>query len=110
MRETCSVKASLKRKKCECDGNILSLSVIQKVRASSKLIQAQCQSLNHLVNDTVQPTLREEVFAGINFREFFFGHFAEINFRELGFTEDSAGINFRELSLRRDFAGLIFEN
>ena len=44
-------------------------------------------------------TLREEIFAGINFREFFLGHFAGINFRELGFTEDFAGINFRALSL-----------
>ena len=53
-------------------------------------------------------TLKEEIFAGINFREFFFGHFAGINFRELGFTEDFAGINFRELSLRMDFAGINF--
>ena len=48
-------------------------------------------------------TLREEIFAGINFREFFFGHFAGINFRELGFPEDFAGINFRELSFTKDF-------
>ena len=53
-------------------------------------------------------TVREEVFAGINFREFFFGHFAGINFREFGFTEDFAGINFREWSLTRDFAGINF--
>ena len=53
-------------------------------------------------------TLREEIFAGINFRDFFFGHFAGINFRELGFIEDFAGINFRELSLRKDFAGINF--
>ena len=45
---------------------------------------------------------------GINFREFFFRHFAGISFRELGFTEDFAGINFRELSLRKDFAGINF--
>ena len=47
-------------------------------------------------------TLREEIFAGINFREFFFGHFAGINFRELGFNEDFAGINFRDTSLTKD--------
>ena len=45
---------------------------------------------------------------GRNFLEFFFGHFAGIIFRELGFTEDFAGINFRELSLRKDFAGINF--
>ena len=53
-------------------------------------------------------TLREEIFAGINFREFFSGHFAGINFRELGFTEDFAGINFRKLNLTKDFAGINF--
>ena len=42
------------------------------------------------------------------FANFFFGHFAGINFRELGFTEDFAGINFRELSLTKDFAGINF--
>ena len=52
--------------------------------------------------------MSEEIFAGIDFREFFFGHFAGINFREFGFTEDFAGINFRELSLTRDFAGINF--
>ena len=44
-------------------------------------------------------TLRKEIFAGINFREFFFWHFAGINFRESGFTEDFARINFRESAL-----------
>ena len=39
---------------------------------------------------------------------FFPGHFAGINFRALGFTEDFAGINFRELSLTKDFAGINF--
>ena len=53
-------------------------------------------------------TLREEIFAGINFRELFFGHFVGINFRELGFTEDFAGINFRELILTKNFAGINF--
>ena len=43
---------------------------------------------------------RELIFAN-----FFFGYFAAIIFRELGFTEDFAGINFRELSFTRDFAG-----
>ena len=53
-------------------------------------------------------TLSEEIFAGINIREFFYGRFAGIFFRELDFTEDFAGINFRELSLREDFAGINF--
>ena len=51
---------------------------------------------------------REEIFTGINFREFVFGHFAGINLLELGFTEDFAGINFRELSLTKDLAGINF--
>ena len=38
----------------------------------------------------------------------FFRHFAEINFRKFGFTEDFAGINFRKLSSTRDFAGINF--
>ena len=59
-------------------------------------------------NEILETTLREEIYAGINFREFFFGHFAGIIFRELGFTEDFPGINFRELSLRKDFAGINF--
>ena len=50
-------------------------------------------------------TLREEIFAGINF---FSGHFAGINFLELGFTEDFVGINFPKLSLTNDFAGINF--
>ena len=53
-------------------------------------------------------TLREEIFARINFREFVFGHFAGIYFRELGFNEDFAEINFRELSLTKDFMGINF--
>ena len=56
----------------------------------------------------LKDTLREEIFAGVNFRDFFFGHFAGINFRELGFTEDFAGISFREFSLAKDFAGINF--
>ena len=40
-------------------------------------------------------TLKEEIFAGINFRDFFSGHFAGINIREFGFTEDFAGIKAR---------------
>ena len=46
---------------------------------------------------------RELIFANI-----FWGHFAGINFREFGFTEDFEGINFRELSLTKDFAGINF--
>ena len=45
--------------------------------------------------------LREEIFEGINFREFFFGYFAGIDYRELGLAEDFAGIYFRELSLTK---------
>ena len=52
--------------------------------------------------------LKGRNFRGINFREFFFGHFAGIKFREFGFTEDFAGINFRELSLTRDFTETYF--
>ena len=52
-------------------------------------------------------TLREEIFARINF---FSGHFAGINFLELGFTEDFVGINFRELSLTKDFEGINFKS
>ena len=44
----------------------------------------------------------------INFRGFFSGLFAGINFRVLGFTEDLAGINFHELSLTKDFARINF--
>ena len=47
--------------------------------------------------------LKEEIFAN-----FFFRHFAGINFRELGFNKDFAGINFRELSLTKVFAGINF--
>ena len=53
-------------------------------------------------------TLREDIFAGINLREFFWGYFAGINFRELGFTEDFTGIDFRELSLTKAFARINF--
>ena len=48
-------------------------------------------------------------FAGINFCEFgFTEYFAGINFRELCFNKDFAGINFRELCLTKDFAGINF--
>ena len=39
--------------------------------------------------------LREEIFAGINFRE-------------VGFTKDFAGINFPKRNLYKDFAGVNF--
>ena len=55
----------------------------------------------------VSSTLRKEIFAGINFREFGFTEdFAGINFRELSLTRDFAGINFRESALFKDFAGV----
>ena len=45
---------------------------------------------------------------GRNFCKFFSGHFAGINFRKFGLTEDFAGISFREWSLAKDFAGINF--
>ena len=56
------------------------------------------------------PTVSEEIFAGINFRESSFEHFAGINFRELGFTEGFAGINFGELGFIRISRELVFAN
>ena len=49
--------------------------------------------LGRAVKIITRHTLREEIFAVINFREFFFGHFAGIDFCEFGFTEDFVGIN-----------------
>ena len=51
--------------------------------------------VNICIGSTLVYTVREEIFVGIDFREFFFEHFAVINFRELSFTEDFAGINSR---------------
>ena len=52
-------------------------------------------------------TLREEIFAGINFRELGFTQdFAGINFRELSLTKDFTGINFHESALFKQFAGV----
>ena len=48
------------------------------------------------MNHGIACTLREEIFAGINFRE-------------LGFTEYFAGINFHEFSLTKDFPGINFQ-
>ena len=56
----------------------------------------------------VSDYLKEKFSRELIFANFFFGHFAGINFRELGFTEDFAGINFREFSLAKDFAGINF--
>ena len=53
-------------------------------------------------------TLKVEIFAGINFCEFFLGHFAGIDFCELDFTKDFARINFRKSGLTKDFAGINF--
>ena len=52
--------------------------------------------------------LKGRNFRGNSFPRIFFGHFAGINFRELGLSEDFAGIHFRELSLTKDFAGINF--
>ena len=49
--------------------------------------------------------LRELIFAN-----YFSGHFAGINFRELGFTEDFAEINFGELGHIRISGELVFAN
>ena len=38
----------------------------------------------------------------------FFGHFAGIDFHELGNTKDFAGINFRELGSTKVFMGINF--
>ena len=73
------------------------------IDVSTHKCRRKCQ-----MNEIRLNSLREEIFAGINFREVFFRHFAGINFRELGFTEDFAGINFRELCLTKDFAGINF--
>ena len=54
----------------------------------------------------ISSTLREEIFAGINFCEFFFGHFVGINFSEFSLTKDFAGIDFRESALYKHFAGV----
>ena len=55
-------------------------------------------------------TLREEIFAGINFRELGFTEdLAGINIRELSLSKDFAGINFRESALYKDFAGVNFK-
>ena len=44
----------------------------------------------------------KEYFGGMNFREFVFGHFTGINFRDMGFTENFAAINFRVRDSYRD--------
>ena len=52
-------------------------------------------------------TSREEIFVGINFREFGFTEdFAGIKFRELSLTKDFVGINLREGALFKNFAGV----
>ena len=53
-------------------------------------------------------TLTEEIFPHLTFANFFFGHFAGINFRELDFNKDFASINFHQLSSTKDFAGIDF--
>ena len=51
---------------------------------------------------------RDSLINLVTFANFFSGHFADINFRELGFTEDFTVKNFRELSLTKDFVGISF--
>ena len=52
--------------------------------------------------------LKGRHFCGNSFSRISLGHFAGIDFRELGFIEDLEGIDFRELSLTKDFAGIDF--
>ena len=73
-----------------------------------KVICRHMYPFHVLIVVIVASALREEIFAGINFREFFCGNFAGINFHELGFNKYFAGISFRELSLTEDFAGINF--
>ena len=47
---------------------------------------------------------RDSLINLVTFANFFSGHFADINFRELGFTEDFTVKNFRELSLTKESA------
>ena len=84
------------------------INVIKRTLSSIRIIL--CYLIIFYSFSLLITTLREEIFAGINFREFLFGHFAGIIFRELGFTQDFAGINFRELSLTKNFAGINFRN
>ena len=66
-----------------------------------------CHSRKFFNVDLIFSTLREEIFVGINFREFgSIEDFAGINFRALSLTKDFAGINFRKSALSKDFAGV----
>ena len=77
--------------------------------AEEKIFQKNCDQEKIVKKRLPKHTMREENFAGINFRQFFFfRHFAEINFRALGFTTHFTGINFREWSLNEDFPGINF--
>ena len=59
------------------------------------------------MNHGIACTLREEIFAGINFRELGFTRdFAGINFRELSLTKEFTGINFRKSAFFKDFVGV----
>ena len=51
-------------------------------------------------------TLKEVIFARVDFRVIFFGHFAGINFRELGLTKDFWEIDIRESTIFKVFAGV----
>ena len=51
-------------------------------------------------------TLREEILAGINFRNFLSDILQEVIL--MGFTNEFAGIIFRELGLTKNFTGFDF--
>jgi len=65
-------------------------------------------SLENCAEKYFVATKWEEISAGINFCEFFFGHIAGTNFCEFDPTGDFGDINFRELSLKNHFAGINF--
>ena len=56
---------------------LFSKVIIHTREISKKFLWSCCPT-----DETRFITLRKEIFARINFREFFFGHFAGINFRE----------------------------
>ena len=63
--------------------------------------------LNNMQPHHSQSTVREEIFAGINF--LVFGHFTGNYFCDLAKTrinKDFAGTNFRRLDLFKDFSGI----
>ena len=52
------------------------------------------------ITQKVWHTLREDIFAGINYRNFFSRNFSGIDFRDLDFIKDFAGRHFRGFSTK----------